>query len=335
MNVNKHILDLPYEIHKQILEYLSSEEINALLKTNTFYVEMWSTVNNSISDKTIYDSKIDTYDQEKMKKYRNIREIIIRSMICCPKAEYKEYVEFALNQKYLRKLKMEFITEFQLVINVPAGFQWDHLTHLSLSFLAERINMDRDIAHLFLQRALQLETFVYGNGHLSDISLTALAQLKSLHTIHWTNVLIYNPCLFKQFLFSATSLRKMSIYYFQFSHINLTLAAIEALLVRVHTADHFNQIKLYFEQNEYARANMAQHRNHDIQFIDTDCDDFIGIANLVLPLLRSDFIHRFKLSFMYKKISEDESLADGVLKYTVHDVFQNRMKRFCFNLNHD
>lgn len=195
--------------------------------------------------------------------------------------------------------------------------------------------MDRDIAYLFLQRAMHLETFVYGNGHLSEISLTALAQLKSLRSIHWTNVLIYNPYLFKQFILNATSLRKISIYYFQFSHISLTLSTIEALLVKVHIADHFDQIKLYFEQIETARENMAQHRNHDIQFIDTDCDDFVGIANLVLPLLRRDYMHKFKLSFMYKKVNENESLADGTLKYTVHDVFQNRMKRFCFNLNHD
>lgn len=326
-------MELPYEIHSRILEYLSSKEIEALIKTNTFYEKMWSVLNNSISDKTIYDSKIDEYNIEKIKKYRNIREIIIRTMISCNKNRYREYVDFVSNQKHLRRLQMTFVTEFSSIINIPTGVKWECLTHLNLSFLTERHDTDRDIAYLFLQRAKGLEVFIYENGHLSEPSLTALIQMKSIYTIQWTNVLIYNPFLFKQFLSMATSLRKLHIYYFGFSHVNLTMAIIEAIIVKLHVSNTFKELKFYFEQSEHTYREPAAYRFQDTQFIDTECDDFIGIANLVIPLLRRETMNRFKFTYMHKKILQDNIINDGILTYSVVDPYQHRIRRFCFNIN--
>lgn len=331
---NKSIIDLPYELQGKIIEHLSAEDVESLAKTNDFYAGLCNTFNGSITEKTIYDSKNDSYNPEKVKKYKNLREILLRSLICISKHEYEEYIQMVSRQKYLRKLQINFISDFYAIVSIPDNAKWTYLTNLNLSFLAERIDTDRDLAHLFLERAKNLNVFIYENGHLSERSVIALTKLKSLHTIQWTNVLIYNPFQFKQYFSQCTSLRKVNIYYLGFMHVNLTLSILEIMLIKINVERNFDEIRLYFEQNEYVHENPLQYINRESQTVNIDTEDFIGMTNLIIPLLRRDFMNGFKITFLYVKCTETDFATEGNMQYSIYDLYQKRIKKFNFNLVH-
>lgn len=326
---NKKLLDLPVEIHRKIFENLSNDDIQTLTKTHPFFHELWLVFNTSIADKTIFDTRLDALQDEEIKKYKNIREIIIRSMVQSTIPDFIEYIRFACKQKYLRNFTMHFIADFPPSITIPFDIKWKYLTHLNLTFLTEKINADQDLAHFFLERAENLQEFYYDNGHLTNRSLNALANMHHLRAIKWTNVLIYDPYAFKQFIVYAPSIEILHFYYYRFTQVNLTLSILEAIYSAIDYCE-FKEVKIYCEKID--SSNMRPILNQHNQFISTRAEDFVTFINIILPLLRKDILNEFKLVYLFTLTDGNRTIVDGILKYAILDTILRRVRRFCFNL---
>lgn len=227
-----NIMDMPYEIHKQIFEHLSSREVDTLLNTNSQYVQIWEEINNSVSDKTIFDSAVDVID-DNINRFKNIREINIRTMVNAGTETFKTYIDLAMRQRKLRCFKMLYIVNFCPIIDISPEVWFDNLIELNISFIRNRSNIEYDFVHVFLQRATNLEVFIYECGHLSDTSLVALVNNKNIREIIWTNVLILNPRLFRSFLWNASCLQKLHIMDTEVLHVDQTLSIIETIFIRL------------------------------------------------------------------------------------------------------
>lgn len=329
---NTNILALPYEIQKQIFENLSSKEVDVLLNTNTRYHTIWEEINNSIADKTIFDSAVDTID-DKINKYKNIREIIIRTMHSASAEEYRTYIEFALKQKKLRTLQMKNIVNFFPHIELPLDINLNNLTELNISFISNRSNVDRDNVYLFLQNAPNIEKFTYEGGQLSDARLVALASNNNIRTITWTNVGINNPRLFRRFFWNA-NLTKINIINTVFNNIDEVLSMIETIFIRIRNSLIIDDINLYFKHFQLSDEDYVRINQEFTQIADVRCNDFVGITNIVTPLLKQQFCSRFKFAYIRHMVHATPIIEDGTMEYLISDIFHQKYKSYCLHYSH-
>lgn len=330
---NVNILDLPYEIHKQIFDHLSLKEVEALLKTNNKYIQIWEEINNSIADKTIFDSGKDSID-DNINNYKNIREINIRTMVGASADTLKTYLDFATRQKKLRRFQMQYIMNFCPIFEIGIDVWFENLTELNISFIRNRSNAEYDFVHIFLERAPNLQKFIYECGHLADASLIALIANKNIREIVWTNVLILNPRLFRNFLWNAHSLRKFHIIDTEVLHVDQTLSMIESIFIRLKVTNTLNDVRIYFRHFDINDDDANRIGEEYVQVTDIRCNNFIDITNIVSPLLKKFFTSRLKLSYIRRSVGTIMSIEDGLLEYSVHDFFQQKYKTYSLHFTH-
>lgn len=124
----------------------------------------------------------------------------------------------------------------------------------------------------------------------------------------------------EKFFWNA-SLTKIHITNTVFNNIDQILSMIETIFIRLKNSLIIDDINLYIKHFNLSDDDYVRINQKFTQISDVRCNDFIGITNIVTPLLKQQFCARFKLAYIRHMVRAIPVIEDGTMEYLINDLF--------------